>query len=182
MPTWNENRKGLGLEHLLLAERAADSIVLAFDEERGPFRLTYRLGWDERWSVRDAELTVATDQFTRSLSLRTDGKGRWRHGDGRSIDELDGCIDVDIWPTPFTNTFPIRREPMVVGQRRQFTVAWIRAPDLTIGPQPQAYTRLGEHLYRFENLDGSGFTAELAVDEDGLVVDYPGLFRRIGAR
>jgi hypothetical protein len=34
-------------------------------------------------------------------------------------------------------------------------------------------------LYLFENLDGSGFAAELPVDEDGVVPDYPDLFRRV---
>jgi hypothetical protein len=169
----------VGLEHLLLAEGAADSVVLAFDEERGPFRLTYRLTWDESWRLRDADLVVATGGSTKSLSLRTDGRGRWRDGDGRAIAELDGCVDIDIWPTPFTNSFPVRREPLAVGERRQFRMAWISAPGLTVHPQPQAYTRLAERLYLFENLDGSGFTAQLPVDEDGIVLDYPGLFRRV---
>jgi hypothetical protein len=179
MPTWNEDRKGVGLEHLLVSEYRADSVVLAFDEEHGPFRLTYRLAWDESWRLRDAELVVVTERFTRSLSLRTDGQGHWRRGDGVTLDDLDGCSDVDIWPTPFTNSFPIRREPMTVGERREFKVVWIRAPDLAAHPQPQAYTRLGERLYLFENLDGSGFSAELPVDEDGIVMDYPDLFRRV---
>ncbi|HKR33245.1 MAG TPA: putative glycolipid-binding domain-containing protein [Steroidobacteraceae bacterium] len=52
----------------------ADSVVLAFDEEHGPFRLTYRLTWDPSWQLRDAELAVATERFTRSLSLQTDGQ------------------------------------------------------------------------------------------------------------
>jgi hypothetical protein len=178
-PIWNKEREGVGLEHLLLAERVADSVILAFDEEQDPFRLTYRLTWDESWRLRDAELVVATERSTRSLSLQTDGQGRWRHGDGRAIDELDGCVDIDIWPTPFTNSFPIRREPIAVGERRQFQMAWVFAPDLTVQPQPQAYTRLADRLYRFENLDGSGFRAELPVDEDGIVLDYPDLFRRV---
>jgi hypothetical protein len=41
MPLWNKDREGVGLEHLLLAECLADGVVLAFDEEHGPFRLTY---------------------------------------------------------------------------------------------------------------------------------------------
>jgi hypothetical protein len=98
---------------------------------------------------------------------------------GQAIDELDGCMDVDIWPTPFTNSFPIRRVPMAVGERRQFRMAWIFAPDLAVHPQPQAYTRLGDRRYLFENLDGDGFTAELPVDEEGIVMDYPDLFRRV---
>src|SRR5262245_2259538 len=178
-PTWNKGQAGVGLEHLLLADGVADSIVLAFDEEHGPFRLTYRLAWDESWRLRDAELVVAMAGVTRSLSLQTDGRGHWRHGDGWAIDELDGCVDIDIWPTPFTNGFPVRREPMAIGERRQFRMAWIFAPDLTVHPKPQAYTRLADRLYLFENLDGSGFRAELAVDEDGIVLDYPDLFRRI---
>ena len=168
------------MEHLLLAERLADSVVLAFDEESEPFRLTYCLTWDERWSLHSAELVVATEHSTRSLALRSDGNGQWQHADGRAMDELDGCMHVDIWPTPFTNSFPIRRVPMTVGERLQFQVAWISAPDLTVCPKTQAYTRLGDRLYLFEDLDGSGFKAELTVDEDGIVLDYPPLFRRIG--
>ncbi|MBE9182758.1 putative glycolipid-binding domain-containing protein [Oculatella sp. LEGE 06141] len=179
IPIWNKEREGVGLEHLLLTERVADSVVLAFDEEHGPFRLTYRLSWDESWRLHDAELVVATEHSTKSLSLRTDGQGQWRDGDGQSNAKLDGCVDIDIWPTPFTNSFPIRREPMAVGERRQFRMAWVSAPDLTVHPQQQAYTRLSERLYLFENLDGSGFTAQLPVDEDGIVLDYPDLFRRV---
>lgn len=179
MPLWNREHEGVGLEHLLLTEGLADSAVLAYDGEQGPFRLTYRLHWDGSWQLRDAELILTTERSVRSLTLQTDGQGHWRHGDGRSITELDGCRDIDIWPTPFTNTFPIRREPMAVGERRQFLMAWVFAPDLTVHPQPQAYTRLADRLYLFENLDGSGFQAELPVDDEGIVVDYPDLFRRV---
>jgi hypothetical protein len=178
-PIWNPDHEGVGLEHLLLSDRAANSVLLAIDEQQGPFRLAYRLAWDEAWRLRQAELTTATAHGTRTLALNTDGHGHWQHADGRTIDELDGCIDIDIWPTPFTNTFPIRREPMAVGERRKYRMAWVFAPDLTVQPQAQAYTRLAERLYLFENLDGSGFQAELPVDDDGVVIHYAGLFRRV---
>jgi hypothetical protein len=42
----------------------------------------------------------------------------------------------------------------------------------------QAYTCLDRGAYRFENLE-SGFMAELQVDDYGLVVEYPGLFKRV---
>jgi hypothetical protein len=91
------------------------------------------------------------------------------------------CCSTNIRPTatPFTNSFPIRRQPMTIGERREFRMAWIFGPELRVEPQSQAYTRLGERLYLFESLDGSGFSAELPVDEDGIVLDYPGLFRRV---
>jgi uncharacterized protein len=178
-PHWNKDRDGLGLEHLLLADQVADSVILAFDENHGPFRLTYRLTWDDAWRVREAELTVATDKGTRSLSLEADGGGHWRHRRGEPINDLDGCVDIDIWPTPFTNSFPIRRAKLAIGERREFRMAWIFAPDLTMHAQQQAYTRLADRLYLFENLDGSGFRAELPVDEGGIVLDYPRFFRRV---
>jgi uncharacterized protein len=44
----------------------------------------------------------------------------------------------------------------------------------------QGYTRLADRRHLYENLDGSGFRAELPVDEEGVVLDYQGAFRRIG--
>lgn len=178
-PTWNEDQKGVGLEHLLLRGNTADSVILAFDDEEGPFRLAYRLTWDNAWQLTEAELTLSKGPSTCVLDLVTDGPGRWRHRGGVAIEELHGCLDIDIWPTPFTNSFPIHRVPLAVGERREFLMAWVFGPDLTIQPQPQAYTRLAEYLYLFENLDGSGFQAELPVDEYGIVKDYPELFRRV---
>ncbi len=178
-PIWNKRLEGVGLEHLLLTERTADSVVLAIDDEHGPFRPTYRLNWDKSWRLRDAELVLTTERSTQALRLHSDGQGYWRDGADRALDALDGCMDIDIWPTPFTNTFPIRREPMALRERREFLMAWVFAPDLTVRPQPQAYTRLADRLYLFESLDGSNFQAELPVDEDGIVLDYLDLFRRV---
>ena len=47
------------------------------------------------------------------------------------------------------------------------------------GSLRQGYTRLADRRYLYENLDGSGFRADLSVDEDGVVLDYEGIFRRI---
>ena len=178
-PLWNPAHPGVGLELLVLTDRSADSVILAIDEDEGPFRLSYRLVWDEHWQIREADLTTTIGADRRSLSLRTDGDGQWALADGETLPELDGCRDIDIWPTPFTNSFPICRSPFAVGERRDYTMAWIAAPALTVRPVPQAYTRLGDRRYLFENLDGSGFSAELTTDGEGLVIDYPGLFRRV---
>ena len=43
--------------------------------------------------------------------------------------------------------------------------------------EADASTRLADRLWRFESLD-IDFTADIAVDEDGFVMEYPGLFRR----
>lgn len=171
-------RDGVGLEHLVLGPASADSLVLALDEQGRPFRLAYALAWTGDWRLREAHLRVTSEAGALDLTLRTDGAGGWRDAAGAARPALDGCTDIDIWPTPFTNTFPLRRAPLAIGERRELLVAWVSAPELTVTPMRQAYTRLAERRYLFESRD-SGFRAELSVDADHVVVDYEGLFRRL---
>jgi len=181
IPSWSASHPDVGIEHLRLSEGQADGLVVAIDDERGPFRLHYRLSWDAQWCLRDAALSLIGGEgvAARTMGLATDGQGHWTDDRGAALPALEGCLDIDIWPTPFTNSFPIRRVSLAVGERREFRMAWVDGTALTVRPQAQAYTRLDERRYRFESLDGSGFTADLEVDEHGLVVDYPGLFRRV---
>jgi hypothetical protein len=52
-------------------------------------------------------------------------------------------------------------------------------PGLAVATDRQRYTCLEPNRrYRYESLD-SDFTRDIEVDEDGLVVTYPGLFRRV---
>ena len=110
--------------------------------------------------------------------LRRDEGGQWFDMQAEELPELRACIDIDFEMTPFTNTLPLRRAPLAIGETRRFRMAYIPADTLEPYPVDQIYTRLGEWLYRFETADGS-FTADISVDEDGLVTDYPGLFERV---
>jgi hypothetical protein len=114
----------------------------------------------------------------RAVELRANGIGRWSDAGGTWIPALDGCIDVDISLTPSTNTLPIRRLAIGRGGSADIKVAYILAPELSLRAGPQRYTHLADRLWRFQSID-SGFTADLSVDAEGFVVDYPGLFRRV---
>jgi hypothetical protein len=50
-------------------------------------------------------------------------------------------------------------------------------PSLEVVQADQIYTALGEGRVRFAN---ETFSADLTIDEDGFVVDYPGLANRVG--
>jgi hypothetical protein len=80
------------------------------------------------------------------------------------------------------NTLPIRRLGLAPGESADVSVAYFDGYELQPWPEPQRYTRFeegdGGGMYRFVSLEG-GFTADLAVDSDGLVVDYPRLFKRV---
>ena len=109
--------------------------------------------------------------------LSSDGRGNWTDAHGARPD-LDGCIDIDFEMTPFTNSLPIRRVPLGIGETKRFRMAYIPADTLEPFADEQIYTRLSQNTYCFEEADGS-FTADITVDEDGFVVDYPGLFERV---
>jgi hypothetical protein len=95
---------------------------------------------------------------------------------------LNDCIDIDISATPFTNTLPIRRLQLARGQSSEIKVVYIAVPEMELKPAMQRYTCLEikpyGRLYRYESLP-SGYTNEFWVDTDGLIIDYPGLFRRV---
>ena len=173
---------GTGLGHLRLVVResgvVADGIVLGVEEGQ-PFRLAYEVRCDAYWRVRAARVGVPGEPP--KVELLSDGEGNWSGPDGRAVTYLEGCEYVDISETPFTNTLPIRRLGLAPGEHAEITVAYIDGAELQPWPEPQRYTCLeegdGGGLYRFESLDGD-FTADLPVDSDGLVLDYPGLFRR----
>lgn len=170
--TWSR-----ALEHVVITEGAADGVIIGLDEARSAFRINYEIEWDDGWCTREVEIDVALNESVRSFHLSVDEHGRWFDGDGSELSELAGCFDVDIWPTPFTNTLAIRRLELAVGEREVITVVWVNALAGELKPMRQAYTRLEQDSYRYENLE-SGFTAELLVDEEGLVIEYPGLFSR----
>jgi uncharacterized protein len=169
-----------GMEHLHLAmtpgEIRADSLVIALHEGT-PFRARYTVRCDADWRVREVRVSLL-DSPTPPLALLADGAGHWTTPEGAPLPALDGCLDIDIAATPFTNTLPIRRLALLTGASRDLDMAYIRVPELRVEPDPQRYTRLGERLYRYESRD-SDFTADLPLDADGLVLDYPGLFRRV---
>ena len=98
---------------------------------------------------------------------------------GHVDDTLARCVDLDIQATPFTNTLPIRRLRWVRRPSTRSMSPTSRCRPSTVTPARQRYTALAPgSLYRFEGLD-TGFMADLPVDQDGLVLDYPGLFRRL---
>ena len=87
-------------------------------------------------------------------------------------------MDVDLWPTPFTNSLPVRRLRLSEGVAAEIRVIYVEAPDLSVSVKAQRYTRQGGGLYRFESPE-DGFTSEIQLDEQDLVRVYPGLFERI---
>jgi hypothetical protein len=142
-----------------------------------PLALRWRVGWDEAWRTRRAQVE-RLDRRGAEVVLAADPAGTWFDAAGRHLAALEGCLDVDIGATPFTNTLAIRRLALTVGGSAEITVAYVAVPALTVAPAAQRYTRLADDRYRYEGLFRS-FTGELLVDAEGLVRTYQGTFTRV---
>lgn len=175
---------GVGLEHLKLVQNnediLADGVVIGAEEDM-PFRLRYEIRCDPGWRVRELKVLSLVDKG-KEVRILADGEGQWTTATGDALRSLNGCIDADISATPFTNTLPIRRLMLDPGESVDLKVAYLAVSTLQAEVEPQRYTCLKRGregaTYRFESLDGE-FTADLPVDADGLVLDYPEMFRRI---
>ncbi|HEY1999040.1 putative glycolipid-binding domain-containing protein [Paraburkholderia sp.] len=171
--------EGEGIEHL--AFDAHEDGVLVESAVVGQrygkaYGLYYRLRCDPRWRVTYAWLKIVGGA---ELELHGDGEGRWRDGHGLMLSTIEGCIDIDIAATPFTNTLPIRRLQLAEGEREPIPVAYISTPELQVTRVEQAYSCVElNREYRYEGIFRQ-FTANMRVDEDGLVIDYPTLFTRL---
>jgi hypothetical protein len=160
-----------GVEYCTVSQRAsgwtlAGSVVRRFEEGVGV--VSYSIETDQAWKTSRTVVEEVLGGRRFVLEMES-GRSGWSVG-GRKVAELEGCLDVDLEASPVTNTLPIRREEIRVGERVGLTAAWVRFPSLKVEPLRQSYERVGRNKYRYAS--ASGFTSEIEVDEFGLVKRY----------
>jgi 8-oxo-dGTP pyrophosphatase MutT (NUDIX family) len=146
----------------------------AFPDER-PFRVRYRIVCDGQWRPRrvDARATGGA-----SITLETDGAGRWIDAQGEPLRDLDGALDVDVAACAFTNTPTIRRLALGPGASAVGAVVYVRIPSLVVERVEQRYTCLDAGRFRYENLT-TPYDTVIDVDADALTLHYPDVFDRL---
>ncbi len=148
----------------------AGTVVLAWDG--APWQIEYAIQLDPAGRTR--LLTIGADGHADGAPLRVeirleaDGQGRWTRDGAVVIDNRD-ALDCDLGFSPSTNTLPIRRLGLEIGQGREIAVAWLLFPSFEVVLGRQSYERLAERTWRYRSV---GFEADLTVDEDGLVDAY----------
>ena len=138
--------------------------------EPEPYRLDYRLDAADGFVTRRLEVEVKLAEHERRLALARDGEG-W----------IEGALDCDLGLSPLTNAMPVQRTGLLERPGAEdFLMAWVSVPDLAVHGSAQRYEHVRPGVVRYVDRGRfEGFTAELAFDPDGLVLDYPGLARRI---
>jgi uncharacterized protein len=150
--------------------------VVGVLEDQRPVLATYDVHCDENWHTHRVQVERTIGGDAKTLSLTVESRGVWRSS-GQELRDVHGCEDVDLALTPATNTLPIRRLNIPVGSSEQVVAAWVKFPDLTVHSLRQRYTRIAENTYRYES--DTGFSAEIVVDDLGLITTYPSGWERI---
>jgi uncharacterized protein len=171
----NDGRDYCGLWRTAEGWLLRGTVVGVLKDQR-PMLASYEIQCDENWITHRVEIKRIIGGDTQTLSLSMDSRGAWGSS-GHELRNLYGCNDVDLAVTPATNTLPIRRLNLQVGNGQSVIAAWVKFPDLTVQPLSQRYTRLAKDTYRYES--NPGFSAEIVVDDLGLVTTYPGGWERI---
>jgi hypothetical protein len=161
-----------------------------------PYRVDYSLDAGDGFVTRRFEVRAVGTRWSRRVELVHDGHGAWtciaeHDGEpdlpppGADAATLHDARDCDLGFSPLTNLMPVRRHRLHEHQGgADFVMAWVSVPDLEVFASAQRY----EHVQRDDT--GSvvrfvdrgrfaGFTAELELDADGLVLAYPDLARRV---
>ena len=147
-----------------------------------PYWLSYHLQTDRAYRTRDMRVESRWDQGTTQLELHRDDQGWTVNGTPRA--DLADALDCDLAACPLTNIMPIRRHKLHQEPGdHTFVMAFIEIPTLNVVPSRQRYT----HLRRTDEgavvqYRSGSFESELVVDNDGFVIDYPKLGRRLQSR
>jgi hypothetical protein len=164
----NINRDGVEINSVIVG--AYQNII---------YRVEYKIKATKLWETTFVEIFGQYNNKHHRFKFEGDGKGHWTVN-GKAEKKFNGCIDVDIPLTPFTNTLPINRLRLSSREEKQIKVIYcdLLQEEFTAGNQK--YIKLSDSIYHYENVPND-FEADIEVDGHGFVVDYPQLFVRKAA-
>ena len=159
----------------------------AVGQQPGAYWVSYRLETGDDFVHRLLVAESRWDGGAATLELRREGGpdagvGAWT-ANGEPRPDLAAALDCDLMGCPLTNTMPVLRHGFhrAPGDRT-FLMAFVQVPDLRVVANEQRYTHLGAlpggALVRYRS---NSFQSDLTIDDDGFVVDYPQLGRRVAA-
>jgi hypothetical protein len=185
---------GVEFAEIALAPQRVSAEGVAIAATPVPYRLDYVLETAPGYLTSRLWVESRGEGWRRTLELQREGSGVWTataDEEGRlDLPPAGGdpatfaaALDCDLALSPVTNLMPIlRHELLAGGDPIELTMAWVSVPDLSVRGDGQRYaflrTALDRHVVRYTASDGT-FAADITLDSDGIVIDYPGIARRL---
>jgi uncharacterized protein len=175
----SEDNAEASLKHFSLRKNANHYVLkgVILCNYSAPTRIDYKVTASHDWHTQSVELSMLLGKQATEVRLDVTSDREWLLN-GKATNIFFGLIDVDLGITPATNSLPINRLNLSIGESTEITAVWIRFPEITIEPLPQRYTRLTQDTYKYENLDGT-FSANIIVDKLGIVKSYGNMWTQV---
>jgi uncharacterized protein len=159
--------------------KAYGRIVAAATPSHPAFSASYDLVTDEAGGTKRLSLTVTLAERERQLSIARDEENMWlvQHHTGESKRAAyDGALDVDLIFSPFFNALPIRRTGLYLrSDSIMVPVVYVRIPEMSVDPAMISYSSAPDGI----KLHSPVAETTIRVDDEGFILDYPGLAERI---
>ncbi|HWR49401.1 MAG TPA: putative glycolipid-binding domain-containing protein [Pseudonocardiaceae bacterium] len=162
--------------------RAIGSLVNAQQEGGEAYSASYSLATDETGVVQRLTVRTARAMGEQHVNLTRSEEGVWLvdHGQGAARTQFGGALDVDLAFSPLFNALPIRRLGLHRGAAvHDLPVVFVALPSLEVCRVSQTYRTVSLDEPAAVSISSDSWEVELAVDADGLVLEYPGLARRV---
>ncbi len=163
------------------------------------YRLDYELDTAAGFVTTRLQVVARGDGWRRAIELRRTTDGGWScnaSADGEldlpapgapDMAPFEEALDPDLALSPATNSIPVLRHGLLDrGRSPELVMVWISVPDLALHRSPQRYefarsldARRRAVSFVAPNPDEGDFVAEIVFDDDGIVVDYPGIATRL---
>jgi hypothetical protein len=99
-------------------------------------------------------------------------------GGERLTAELGDADFFDVFASAFFNSLPVVRDGLLsAGAAREYTMEFVRVPELSATRSAQRYEPKGEMVVGYSS---GTFSADIEFDADGFVTHYDGFLERIG--
>ncbi len=163
--------------------KAYGRIVAAATESHPAFSASYDLVTDDSGATKRLSLTVTLAERERQLNIARDEENMWLVQDKQNQAMRaphDGALDVDVIYSPFFNALPIRRTGLH-GRAESISlpVVYVRLPELTVETVTIDYSSDAPAPGSGIQLKSPVAETTITVDDEGFILDYPGLAERI---
>ena len=158
--------QGPGIFEVAFVDLVSDRLTARGTQVRPEYRLSYALETSQMFVSEHFRAEVETVRGAGTLDLQRGTKPL-----------KDDVLDLDLQASPLFNSLPVLRDRLHEGgDAREYTMAFVNVPELSVVRSAQRYVPLERGTVRYRS---GTFTADIEFDAEGFVVRYPGLAERV---
>src|SRR5262245_38786134 len=134
LASWQHRGARIGFEVAFFRAQDGGFVVAGCTtavESDETWAVTYEIALDASSRTRRARVSSLSRRGRLDIEVTSDGGGHWQV-DGKPAPHLDGCLDIDLESSALTNSFPVRRLSLRIGEQSDAPAAYVRVAELRV--------------------------------------------------